>query len=127
MPATAQDMIDAVNRYFDCVDAMDVPGTIAVLTPDCTLEVMTAQVVHKGHDAIRAMFEKRLTVTASGAHTDRSHTTDAARGFSACRFRAQSRDKNGTTRDRYNINFFEFEGKLIRRAQVWMVGDNTLK
>lgn len=127
MPVTAQEMIAAVDRYFDCVDAADVPGTLAVLTPDCSLEIMTAQVQHRGHDAIRAMFERRLTVTEKGWHGERCHTTDPARGVSSCRFRAKSWDKNGTTRDRYNINFFEFDGPLIRRVQVWMVGDNTLK
>lgn len=127
MPATAQEMIAAVDRYFDCVDAMDIPGTLSVLTPDCTLEIMTAKVTHTGKDAIRTMFERRRTVTESGSHTDRCHATDPARGFSTCRFRAQSTEKDGTKRDRTNINFFEFDGSLIRRIQVWMVGDNTLR
>jgi len=127
MAATAQQMIDAVSRYFDTVDANDVPGTLSVLTPDCTLEIMTARVVHRGRDAIRAMFERRLMVTEKGWHGERHHLADPAAGFATCRFRAKTWDKDGATRDRYNINFFEFDGPLICRIQVWMVGDNTLK
>lgn len=127
MAATAQDLIDAVNRYFDAVDANDVPGTLKELTPDCTLEIVTAGAKHQGHAAIQAMFERRLTTLVSGWHGERVHTTDPARGFSSCRFRAKSEETSGAKRDRYNINFFEFDGRLIRRIQVWMVGDNTLK
>ena len=127
MAATAQDMIDAVNRYFDCVDGNDVPGTLKVMTPDCTLEIVTAGVKHRGQAAIQAMFERRLTTLVSGWHGERVHATDPAKGFCACRFRAKSEETNGAKRDRTNINFFEFDGKLIRRIQVWMVGDNTLK
>ena len=44
---TAQSMIDAIDRYFDTVDNGDVPGTLAELTADCVISVITDGVSHK--------------------------------------------------------------------------------
>ena len=127
MAATAQDLIDAVNRYFDAVDENDVPGTLKELTPDCSLEVVTAGVKHQGHAAIQAMFERRLTTLVSGWHGDFTHATDPAGGFAATRFRVRSVDRDGRVNERRNVNAFEFDGVRIRRVQIWMSGESMLK
>jgi len=124
---TAKAMTQQIERYFAAVDAGDIDAIMATLAPRCVLEVVTAGVKHRGLKAIRAMFEARFQVRASGWHGDFSHATDPAHGFAATRFRVRSVDRDGTVNERHNINAFEFDGRLIRRVQIWMSGESMLK
>ena len=61
---TSRELIETAEAYFARVDAADVPRVMALLTPDCTLEVVTHPIAHVGGAAIEAMFKRRLTKRA---------------------------------------------------------------
>ena len=124
---TAKAMTQQIERYFAAVDAGDIDAIMATLAPRCVLEVVTAGVKHRGLKAIRAMFEARFQIRASGWHGGFSHATDPARSFAATRFRVRSVDRDGTVNERHNVNAFEFDGPRIRRVQIWMSGESMLK
>jgi len=125
---TAQTMIGAIDRYFDTVDNGDVAGTLAELTPDCTIAVVTDGIAHQGRDtAIKAMFERRLESVNTAWHGNRRYVADPVSGLASTRFdvRRTSTDGNQIAMD--NINFFEFEGDKLHRISIWMSGENTLR
>ena len=125
---TAKSMIDAIDRYFDTVDNRDVSGTLAELTTDCVISVITDGVSHKGRDeAIKAMFERRLETVNDAWHGNRRHVADPASGVASTRFDVRRTSKDGSKIAMDNINFFEFEGAKLRRISIWMSGENTLR
>ena len=68
---TAQSMIDTIDRYFDTVDNGDVTGTLAELTADCVISVITDGVSHEGRDEGRVIFSKEATPSARRNDNDR--------------------------------------------------------
>lgn len=125
---TAQQMIDVIDRYFDAVDAGDVPGTLAELTPDCEIAVVTDDITHAGRDtAIKEMFERRLTSVRDAWHGNRRYVADPETGTAATRFDVRRTSSDGSNIAMDNINFFEFEGDKLRRISIWMSGENTLR
>ena len=125
---SAQSMIDAIDRYFDTVDNGDVLGTLAELTPDCVISVITAGVSHEGRDAaIKTMFERRLETVNDAWHGNRRYVADPASGLASTRFDVRRTSTDGSKVAMDNINFFEFEGDKLRRISIWMSGENTLR
>lgn len=125
---SAQTMIDAIDRYFDTVDNGDVPGTLAELTADCVISVITDGVSHEGRDAaIKAMFERRLESVNDAWHGNRRYVADPASGLASTRFDVRRTSTDGSKIAMDNINFFEFEGDKLRRISIWMSGENTLR
>lgn len=125
---TAEAMIEVIDRYFDAVDAGDVEATLAVLTPDCTLSVVTDNIAHKGRDSgIRRMFKRRAKNLDKAWHGNRRYVADPKTGTAATRFDVRSTFKDGGKRSMDNINFFEFKGLKLHRISIWMSGENTLR
>ncbi len=125
---SAQSMIDAIDRYFDTVDNGDVPGTLAELTSDCGISVITAGVSHEGRDgAIKTMFERRLETVNDAWHGNRRYVVDPTSGLASTRFDVRRTSTDGSKVAMDNINFFEFEGDKLRRISIWMSGENTLR
>ena len=125
---SAQSMIDTIDRYFDTVDNGDVPGTLAELTADCLISVITDGVSHEGRDdAIKAMFERRLESVNDAWHGNRRYVADPASGLASTRFDVRRTSTDGSKIAMDNINFFEFEGDKLRRISIWMSGENTLR
>lgn len=123
---TPRELIETAEAYFACVDAGDVPGVMARLTPDCTLEVVTHPIAHEGAAAIEAMFKRRLTGTKRAWHGNFVHLADADQGRVTSRFDVLREGTDGEERAMDNINLFQFDGPLISRISIWMSGENTL-
>jgi len=66
MTTPAWVMIRQIERYFAAVDAGDIPAILATLATRCGLEVVTAGLRLRSRAPIRAMFEVRFRVRASG-------------------------------------------------------------
>lgn len=125
---TRETMIATVERYFAAVDNGDVPGTLATMTPGCTLSVVTDHITHTGRDReIKAMFERRLDGVQTAWHGDFRHLADPEKGWVTSRFDVRRTNADGSKASLDNINFFEFEGDLIHRISIWMSGVNTLR
>ena len=125
---TAETMIETIDRYFDAVDAGDIEATLAVMTPDCTLCVITDNATHSGRDTgIRQMFERRLQNVKTAWHGNRRHIADPAAGIATTRFDVRRTATDGKKRVMDNINFFEFQGDRLHRISIWMSGENTLR
>lgn len=125
---TTKSMIATIDRYFDAVDARDIEATLAVMTVDCTLSVLTDSITHQGRDTgIRQMFERRLQTVKTASHENRRHIVDPVTGIATTRFEVRRTSTNGEKRTMDNINFFEFQGDRLCRISIWMSGENPLR
>ncbi len=123
---SADEMVRQAERYFAAVDQGDVAGTLEVLSPDCVIVVRTDGVRHDGREAIGAMFERRLEGVSTAWHGNFRHLSDTEKGWVTSRFDVRRTNADGRKVEMDNINFFEFEGPLIKRITIWMSGENTL-
>lgn len=123
---SAEELVARAEHYFAAVDRGDVPGTLEVLSPDCVIVVRTDGVRHDGRDDIGAMFERRLEGVSAAWHGNFRHLSDPEKGWVTSRFDVRRTNADGTKVEMDNINFFEFDGLLIKRITIWMSGENTL-
>ena len=121
------DMISRAEAYFAAVDRGDVPGTLEQLTPSCVIEVLTDNARHDGHEAIRAMFDRRLVGVEEAWHGNFRHLSNPEEGWLVSRFDVRRTNADGAKIGMDNINFFQFDGPLIRHITIWMSGENTLR
>ncbi len=124
--ASSEEMVRQAERYFAAVDQGDVPGTLEVLSPDCVIQVLTDGARHDGHEAIGEMFERRLGGVSVAWHGNFRHLCDTEQGWVTSRFDVRRTNADGGKVSMDNINFFEFDGLLIKRITIWMSGENTL-
>jgi hypothetical protein len=116
----AQELIDCIDAYFSSTDSFDVLATLSTMTPECVMEYMTDNRRYEGRDkGIKAYFERRGEMLSNAWHGNFSHVADPLCGRVATRFDVRRREKGGDTVVRDNINFFQFEGRLIKRISVW--------
>jgi len=113
-------MIKTAETYFGRVDRGEIDTVVELMTPDVVLEVVTHGARNAGKDAVREVFRKRLDVFDNGLHFNFKHVADPAKGWLVSRFDVIRNYKDGRREETNNINFFEFEGALIRRVSVWM-------
>lgn len=123
---SGDEMTARAERYFAAVDEGDVPGTLEVLSPDCVIQVLTDGARHEGRGAIGEMFERRLGGVSVAWHGNFRHLCDPKEGWVTSRFDVRRTNADGKKVTMDNINFFEFEGALIKRITIWMSGENTL-
>lgn len=123
---SGEEMTACAERYFAAVDNGDVPGTLEVLSPDCVIQVLTHGAHHDGHEAISEMFQRRLGGVSVAWHGNFRHIADPEKGWLTSRFDVRRTNADGSKASMDNINFFEFEGPLIKRITIWMSGENTL-
>lgn len=122
----SSELIEIAEAYFARVDDGDVAGVMALLTPDCAVEVLTHPIVHEGAPAIEAMFKRRLAGVKRAWHGNFVHLTDALQGRVTSRFDVLREGAGGEEGTMDNINLFQFDGPLISRISIWMSGENTL-
>lgn len=120
MAPRKEDLIKTVETYFARVDAGEMDGVVELMTPDVTLEVVTHGASNSGKAAVREVFRKRLDHFNNGWHGHFRHLADADKGWVTTRFDVVRNFKDGRREEMNNINFFEFDGPLIRRISVWM-------
>lgn len=124
---TAAQLIDLAETYFRRVDAKDMDGALALLTPDCRITVETGGVVHEGRDVgVRAMFQRLWERYPRVWHGDFRHVPAASGDAIACQFRVINTDDAGREHHLNNCNFFWLRGRLLHRISIYMSGANTL-
>ena len=122
----AEAMIRLVERYFTAVDAQDLSGVLATLTPDCRFSVETHGVVLNGHAEITGMFERLWDAHAAVLHDQFVYVPDPANQRIACRFQVTNTLPDGGRVHKSNCNFFEIRDGLFSAVAVYMAGENTL-
>jgi ketosteroid isomerase-like protein len=120
MAPSRQDLITAVETYFARVDAGEVDTVVDLMSPDVVLEVVTHRVRNAGKAAVREVFRRRLDTFANGWHGNFRHVADAEKGWVTSRFDVVRNFRDGRREEMNNINFFEFEGRLIKKISIWM-------
>ena len=126
MLAAAQ-LTELAESYFRMVDAKDMDGALALLTPDCRITVETAGVVHEGRDVgVRTMFHRLWERYPRVWHGDFRHVPAATGDAIACQFRVINTDATGRQHHMRNCNFFWLQDKLLHRISIYMSGANTL-
>ncbi|MEM9247707.1 MAG: nuclear transport factor 2 family protein [Pseudomonadota bacterium] len=126
---TSNDMIDLVERYFRAVDAEDLDGVLATLSPDCVFTVETHGVHMRGPREISEMFRRLWRTHRAVKHHRFTHVADSAQGRIASRFTVENTELDGSLTRKSNCNFFEIgrgpPGRFTAVA-VYMAGPNTL-
>ena len=116
-----------VERYFDAVDRMDLPATLAFFSADAQVTVATFDTVYQGRDdGIRGMYERLFARYASVWHGDFDHVVDGPERI-ASRFTVRNRSVDGAVTVKHNCNFFRLQGERIVEMGVYMSGDNSLR
>lgn len=123
------ELIRLVERYFAAVDAARLDEVIALLAPDCVVEIPTSGRIHRGLDPeVRAMFERRVHQRVKAWHGHFHYAADEEALSVATHFQVRRESPDGKLITMHNCNFFEFDAQLrIRRITVWMTGTNTLE
>jgi ketosteroid isomerase-like protein len=125
MTLSTRELIELVETYFRRVDAGEVDSVVALMSHDVVFEVVTHGVRHEGREAVRAMFRRRLETYANGWHGNFRHLADAEQGWVTSRFDVVCNHRDGQRDTMNNINFFEFDGPLMRRISVWFANPVT--
>jgi len=124
---TRDELTALVEAYFARVDAMDLDGTLALLTPDCVFRIVTGGVEHRGRDTgVRTMFERLFAGHRSVWHGDFHHVADSEADAVATRFRVVNVDRVGRRSELENCNFFRVAEGRFASATIYMSGENTL-
>ena len=127
MSMTKPQMIELAERYFACVDAKDVEGTLATLSADCIITVETAGVQHHGRDIeIRGMFEGLFERLEMLWHGDFRHIVDIEAGTIASQFVVRNLTTDGERHEKHNCNVFRLDDDRFGQVSVYMMGVNTL-
>ena len=114
------ELIKKVETYFARVDAGELDTLVELMSPDVVLEVVTHGARNQGRAAVREVFRRRLEAFNNGWHGNFKHLADTENGWVTSRFDVVRNYKDGRRDEMNNMNFFEFDGPLIRRISVWM-------
>nr|WP_246455793.1 nuclear transport factor 2 family protein [Sulfitobacter aestuariivivens] len=115
-----------VLRYFTAVDAENLDGILALLTPDCVFTVETHGVDLRGHDEIAGMFHRLWSAHEEVRHRDFRFVSDPANNRIAVQFLVENVELDGSLTHKSNCNFFDAAGAQFDRISVYMAGANTL-
>lgn len=124
---TNQDLIALVQMYFAAVDAEDMDGVLATLTPDCRFTVETHGVVLDGTGEIGGMFERLWANHAAVLHDRFTYLPHAPTAGIATRFRVVNTHHDGSRTFKSNCNFFTVRDWQFDTVAVYMAGENTLE
>lgn len=116
------------KRYFDGVDNKNMDQVLDCFAPDAVLHEMTSDTVHKGREAIRAMFEGLFSNFGRIWHGNFVHVVDPKENAVCSQFTVEIEPVDGSGELRYeNCNRFYMKDRLFDRVYVYMSGDNLLK
>lgn len=126
MTATSDSMIDLVRTYFAAVDAQDMIGVLATMTPNCRFTVETHGVALTDRAQIEAMFARLWQSHRSVRHHRFNFVPDPASAQIAAQFQVENRLLDGALVRKSNCNFFRLRDGLFYEINVYMAGENTL-
>ncbi len=120
--------IDIVTkRYFDGVDNKNLTQVLDCFAPDAVLTEVTSNTIHRGRDAIAAMFVKLFADFESIWHGNFVHVADPASNSVCSQFTVLITPNGGSELRYENANRFYLQDQLFRTVYVYMSGDNLLK
>ncbi len=120
--------VDIVTkRYFDGVDNKNMTQVLNCFAPDAVLTEVTSNTVHRGRDAIAAMFEKLFADFAHIWHGNFVHVADPASNAICSQFTVLITPNGGDQLRYENCNRFYLRDRLFQSVYVYMSGDNLLK
>ncbi len=123
---TNEDLIALVKAYFTAVDAEDLAGVLATLTPDCRFSVETHQAHFNGHDEVKGMFQRLWGAHWAVKHDRFTFVPCAGEGRIAAQFQVTNTLASGETVHKSNCNFFHVRDGRFDTVAVYMAGENTL-
>ena len=120
--------IDIVTkRYFDGVDNKNMTQVLNCFAPDAILHEATSDTVHRGRDAIEAMFAKLFADFEQIWHGNFVHTADPDSNAICSQFTVLITPNGGDQLRYENCNRFYCRDRLFQHVFVYMSGDNLLK
>ncbi len=120
--------IDIVTkRYFDGVDHKNMTQVLDCFAPDAVLTEVTSNTIHRGRDAIAAMFAKLFADFESIWHGNFVHVADPASNSVCSQFTVLITPNGGGELRYENANRFYLQDRLFQTVYVYMSGDNLLK
>jgi uncharacterized protein (TIGR02246 family) len=120
--------VDIVTkRYFDGVDNKNLAQVLNCFTADAVLTEVTSNTVHKGREAIAAMFEKLFADFSQIWHGNFVHSADPETNAICSQFTVLITPNGGGELRYENCNRFYLKDRLFQSVYVYMSGDNLLK
>ena len=120
--------VDIVTkRYFDGVDNKNLAQVLNCFTEDAVLTEVTSNTVHRGRDAIAAMFVKLFADFESIWHGNFVHVADPDSNAICSQFTVLITPNGGSELRYENSNRFYCKDRLFQSVYVYMSGDNLLK
>ena len=120
--------IDIVTkRYFDGVDNKNMTQVLNCFARDAILHEATSDTVHRGRDAIEAMFAKLFADFEQIWHGNFVHTADPDSNAICSQFTVLITPNGGDQLRYENCNRFYCRDRLFQHVFVYMSGDNLLK
>jgi ketosteroid isomerase-like protein len=117
----ADHMIRTVEDYFAAMDAFDFDGVLQLMTPDCTLRILTGSEAFRGRDTgIVEFLRWRADNLSASWHGDFRHSVNVAEEWIFSRFGARRTMNDKTVIDMDNVNFTEFRREQICSVTIWM-------
>ena len=120
------DLIALVKTYFAAVDAEDLSGVLATLTPDCRFSIETHGVHLQGHEALTGMFRRLWQAHAAVKHDRFTFVPAASDARIAAQFQVTNTLEGGGKVYKSNCNFFHVRDGKFDTVAVYMAGENTL-
>jgi uncharacterized protein (TIGR02246 family) len=120
--------VDIVTkRYFDGVDNKNLTQVLNCFAPDAVLTEVTSNTVHRGREAIAAMFEKLFADFQRIWHGNFVLVADPASNAVCSQFTVLITPNGGDELRYENCNRFYLQDRLFQSVHVYMSGDNLLK
>jgi uncharacterized protein (TIGR02246 family) len=120
--------VDIVTkRYFDGVDNKDLEAVLDCFTADAVLTEVTSNTVHRGREAIAAMFRRLFSDFSSIWHGNFVHVGDPASNSICSQFTVLITPVGGSELRYENANRFYLKDRLFQTVYVYMSGDNLLQ
>lgn len=118
--------IALVARYFQAVDAEDLPTILDTLGDGCIFTVETHGVRLEDRDAISGMFKHLWANHRAVCHHRFVYVADPEHGRISVRFQVENTETDGSLTRKSNCNFFEIKDSKFSAVAVYMAGPNTL-
>lgn len=110
MDMNDDDLIALVKTYFAAVDAEDLAGVLATLSPDCRFSIETHNVRLQGHEALTGMFQRLWQAHAAVKHDQFTFVPAASDARIAAQFQVTNTLEGGGEVYKSNCNFFHVRG-----------------
>ncbi len=120
---TRSEAIAAIEEYYRRLDAKDLDGLMALLTPDVHYSIETEQLNYRGRDgAVRDMFARLYKTYDTVWHGNYRWAVDTETGVVGVQLEVINTDLSGAPHNNHNSSFFHLKDGKVARVDIYIGG-----